>query len=75
MIGSLGRNDSADPFTDGLEILPNFQTISTFEGANRNAGMIWDSTTSGNKEWSDWRGPQPQARTFYFAYSFPAART
>jgi hypothetical protein len=50
IIGSLGENDPTDPFTDGLEILPYLQTISAFEGENRNAGMICDKTTSANKE-------------------------
>ena len=31
MIGSFGENEVTDPFTDGVEIIPTLQTISSFE--------------------------------------------
>jgi hypothetical protein len=40
MIGRLGADEATDPFTDGVEIIPTLQTISSFEGENRNAGII-----------------------------------
>jgi hypothetical protein len=40
IMGSLGASEVADPFTDGVEIIPTLQTISSFEGENRNAGII-----------------------------------
>ena len=40
IIGSLGWNVSTDPFTDGVEMMPNLHTISAAAGENRKAGMI-----------------------------------
>jgi hypothetical protein len=51
--GSVGKKESTDPFTDGLEIALNLQIISSFEGSNRNAGITWDRTTSANPQQSD----------------------
>ena len=50
IIGSCGWSVGADPFTDGVEMMPNLQTISARVGANRKAGMICDNTTS---RWKD----------------------
>ena len=35
-----------EPRTEGVVMPPNLQTISFFDGAKRNAGMSWESTTS-----------------------------
>jgi hypothetical protein len=72
IIGSLGSNVLTDPFTDGVETMPNRHTISAPVGANRKAGMICDNTTSKCKNLV--RTARYEYRYHGFSYSFQAVK-